>query len=74
VVTETLMVNHLLLFAGSRSLPSKDRAKIALKCEKLWLSRLRRIFAKQDYRFLAPDILAIATTALKAGGGTGFSL
>jgi len=65
LVTETLMVNHLLLFAGSRSLPARERAKIVSKCEKVWLSRLRRLFARQDYTFLAPEILAVATEALK---------
>lgn len=66
VVTETLMMNHLLLFAGSRSLPARERTKIVSKCEKVWLSRLRRLFAKQDYTFLAPEILAVATKVLKS--------
>ena len=65
LVTETLMVNHLLLFAGSGSLPPNLQKKIVAKCEKVWLSRLRRLFAKQDYTFLGPEILAIATDALK---------
>jgi hypothetical protein len=66
LVTETLMMNHLLLFAGSHSLPPAAQTKIVAKCEKVWLSRLRRLFAKQDYTFLGPEILALATEALRA--------
>lgn len=69
LVTETLMMNHLLLFAGSGSQPARERTRIASKCEKVWLSRLRRLFARQDYTFLAPEILAAATAALKSQMG-----
>lgn len=67
LVSETLMVNQLLLFAGSATLEPKLRASIAAKCEKIWLSRLRRLFAKQDYTALGPDLMAAATEALKSG-------
>jgi hypothetical protein len=66
LVTETLMMNHLLLFAGSGSLGVAERMRITAKCEKVWLARLRRLFAKQDYTFLAPEILDVATAALKS--------
>lgn len=66
LVSETLMVNSLLLFAGSKSLPPSAQARIMEKCEKVWLSRLRRLFAKQDYTQLAPQLLAAATEAFKS--------
>lgn len=66
LVSETLMVNHLLMFAGSSKLTIKERAAITEKCNQVWTSRLRRLFAKHDYTGLAPKLLSAATEALKS--------
>ncbi len=64
LVAETLLVNDLIAFAGSGTANAKARTKLAAECGKSWTSKLSRLYAKQDYSWLAPALLAAATDAL----------
>jgi hypothetical protein len=66
LITETRMVNDLIRFSGIATRPEKERAQIAARCEKQWLTKLRRLWARRDYTALGPGILSAATTALVA--------
>jgi hypothetical protein len=64
--SETMMVNHLLAFAGSRSLSVAARKVLVEKCRRVWLVKLRRMYARKDFTSVAPEVLAAATHALRS--------
>ncbi len=64
LVAETLLVNDLIAFAGSGGATAKAQAKLAAECAKTWLSKLSRLYDRQDYGWLAGGLLGAATEAL----------
>jgi hypothetical protein len=65
--SEMVMVDNLTSFAGSRALRPAQRRKLISKCERVWLSRLDRLYARKDFSSVGPGVLAAATDALRAG-------
>lgn len=64
LVAETWMINDLIGFAGSGALAPRVRTRIAAKIGKQWLSRLRCLWAGQDFTFLGPQLVSAVTGAL----------
>ncbi len=64
IVAETRLIDALFQFAGSDRLPLKERTKIWASVSKEWLSVLRRLYARKDFRWLGPELVARAREAV----------
>ncbi|MGA2600885.1 MAG: hypothetical protein ABSH09_28305 [Bryobacteraceae bacterium] len=66
IVAESRLIDALFQFAGSGGLPPKARAKVAGNVSKEWLSILRRLYARKDFRALGTELVAEAGDIMRS--------
>ncbi len=66
IVAETRLIDALFQFAGGDSLTPKARTKVIGGVSKEWLSVLRRLYARKDFRTLAPELVTEAGDIMRS--------